>query len=506
MPPRSPGSEHISKRRLRGGLRDLLADGVLSQMMDAVTSGAFLTAFALMLGANNIIIGLIAAIAPATQVLQIPAIYLVQRLGKRRALVVVGSLISRAFWLVIAALPWLVPGSAALPLLLLCLVGYFGLAAVSSCAYNSWVRDLVPERLMGRYFARRTAWSMAAGAGLSLLASMLVDKGGRPHMHDHAGYYSVLFATGAALGLLAVWFLSRMPEPPMAEARESNLWRQLLQPVRQKNFRRLLAFTGVWTFAVNLSGPFFVVFMLKTVELRMSTIILLTVLSQFATFALLRVWGRLADRFSNKSTLSVAGLMLAGSYVLWLFVTDPGYFWLSIPLLILIHALTGIANAGVTLCSGNLALKIAPRGEATSYLAANALMAGVMGTVAPMLGGVLAHLLEPEQVQLLFRWINAADTPALPSFEEKPLFTLQGMKFLFLISFLISLYALHRLALVRESGEAGRERVLAELYQQAGQAVRGLPGMFALIGAAQGTFALFRRKRRGTARSRPRRG
>ncbi len=488
-------TEKVTGKQLRRGLHALTMDGVFSQAMDAVVSGAFLVAFALALGANNIVIGLLAAVAPATQVLQIPTIYLVQRWRSRQRVTVLSSAIGRAMWLVIAALPWVVPGVLQVPLLFICLLGYNGMAAVSACSYNSWVRDLVPERIMGRYFARRTAWSMAVGAAASLVGGWFVDYG--KHHHDlQLEVYSALFISGAAMGLFAVMWLGRMPEPRMKDPPARGLWRQVLEPLGNRNFRRLLGFTGTWTFALNFAGPFYVVYMLKRADLDMTTIILLSVFSQATNVAFLRTWGRLADRYSNKSTLGVAGLLMTLALGLWLFVTDlPGH-WMPIGLLVVIHGITGIATAGATLCSGNLALKVAPRGSATSFLAANALVAGVMGMLAPALGGIMAHQLEPEQVSLIIQWIDHADSTSPSNIQSWKPFHMQGLDFLFLSSVVFAFYALHRLAFVRESGETGSDRVMAALYEETGQAIRGLTSVSGLLGLVYTPFTWFGWKNR----------
>ena len=47
--------------------------------MVTLTGGVFLVAFALKLEASNTIIGLLAAIPPLAQLIQIPAIYLVEK-------------------------------------------------------------------------------------------------------------------------------------------------------------------------------------------------------------------------------------------------------------------------------------------------------------------------------------------------------------------------------------------------------------------------------------------
>src|SRR5208337_5586128 len=49
---------------------------------------------------------------------------------------------------------------------------YFGLGTISACGFNPWIRDFVPEKIMGRFFGKRMAIGTAAGAVLALLAGV----------------------------------------------------------------------------------------------------------------------------------------------------------------------------------------------------------------------------------------------------------------------------------------------------------------------------------------------
>jgi hypothetical protein len=171
--------DRVGESDVQQGLRSLLYDGVCSQMMGTFTGGAFLVAFALLLGASNTVIGLLAAVGPLTQLLQVPAIYLVDRTALRKVLVVVSSFLSRLFWLIVAAIPWLVSREQTVSVLLVCLFLYFGLGTISGCAFNSWMRDFVPEKIMGRYFGKRMAVATSAGAVLTLLAGVGLEFGNR---------------------------------------------------------------------------------------------------------------------------------------------------------------------------------------------------------------------------------------------------------------------------------------------------------------------------------------
>ncbi len=459
--------DRIDEAEVEVGLRALLYDGVCSQIMGTFTGGAFLVAFALLLGASNTVIGLLAAVGPLTQLLQIPAIYVIDRTALRKALVVVSSFLSRGFWLVVAVIPWLVPREQTVMVLLICLLLYFGLGTISGCAFNSWMRDFVPEKIMGRYFGKRMAVATAVGAALTVLAGFGVEFGKRV-MSDQFTPYSVLFVLGAIAGLTGVYFLARIPEPRMEVHTPQGLFKTLGEPFRDFDFRRLLLFLGSWNFAVNLAAPFFAVYMINRLEMSLALVLGLSVVSQACNVAFFKIWGSAADRFSNKSVLSISGSLFILSIALWPFLTMPERYFLTLPLLFVIHILAGISTAGVNLCAGNIALKAAPKGKATAFLAANALVNGVAATIAPIIAGIAADGFATKQLSLRLHWLstetgNGFDIPAID---------LRGLDFLFLIAVVFGLYAMHRLLAVREEGEVEEEVVIAHVAAEARKAVR----------------------------------
>lgn len=466
----------IDERSVNRGLRMLIYDGIASQIMGTLAGGAFLVAFALANGASNLTIGLIAAIGPFAQLLQIPAISLVDKTGLRKFLVVASSFFSRLFWVVIAITPWVIPGRYRIPVILASLFLYFGLGAISGCAFNSWMRDLIPERIMGSYFGKRMTISAIMGAILSIIAGFGLDyyKG---HVGGEITALSYMILFGALAGLIGVTFLGRIPEPKMPISDTKGIVHTLSEPFRDLNFRKLLYFLGSWNFVVNLVSPFFVVYMLTRLGLSMAFIIGLSVASQVMNVLFFRIWGRLSDRFSNKSVLVLAGPLFMISILLWPFTTMPEKYILTIPILVAIHVLAGISTAGVALCTGNIALKLAPRGKATSYLATNAVVSGCTATVAPILGGLAANWFATRQLTLALTWTSMQKT--VDRFSVTPL-NLRGLDFLFIFAFIIGLYAVHRLLAVREEGEVGRKVVLGEFYVEVRKAVRNVSNVAGL--------------------------
>ena len=63
----------LTEEEVESGLRQVIKSGLASQAIVTLTGGAFLVAFALKLGASNLTVGLLAAIPPLAQLIQVPS-------------------------------------------------------------------------------------------------------------------------------------------------------------------------------------------------------------------------------------------------------------------------------------------------------------------------------------------------------------------------------------------------------------------------------------------------
>jgi len=461
--------QSLNESQTKVALKNIIRDGVASQAMGIFTGGAFLVAFAVKLGASNFVIGMLAAIGPLAQLLQLPSILIIEKIRNRRFITVTAAALSRVCWLIIALSPFIFPANVALGVLLVLLMLVSAFGAVSGCSWVSWMKDIIPENTMGAFFAKRMRISTAVGITLSIIAAIYLDFWKKQFPDNELSGYSILFFAGFAAGVIGLFFLAKTPEIQMPHIKEKQKILSLLsQPFKDENFRKLIAFMCSWNFAVNLAGPFFMVYMLKRLGLSMSFIIGLSIVSQLMNFLFLKIWGRYTDRFSNKSVLAICGPLFITSILAWTFTTMPEKYFFTIPLLIIIHVVMGISSAGVSLASGNISLKLAPKGQATAYLAANTIANSIAAGIAPILGGTFADFFSGRQLAWTLKYIT-------PSSEfDLPTLNLQQWDFFFAMAFIIGLYALHRLAMVKEQGEVEENIVIQEFFAEVRTHVRTL--------------------------------
>ncbi|MDB5710332.1 MAG: transporter [Sphingomonas bacterium] len=466
------------------GLRLLVAEAAFSSGASALTTGVIVTAFALHLGASNLMIGVLASAPFLTQLIQVPAILLVERLRARKRIAVLSSIVGRSMLLVMAATAF---ASGTGPLLIFLAAQYIlcGLSAVGSCAWNSWLRDLAPENRLGQVFASRTAWiagiTLFAGLGAALILQQTL-----PGSRTRGAAFAAMFVIGCVTGMISARVVSRMPEPQMAAPAERVGLVELLRvPFADLNFRRLMAFLASWQFAVNLATPFFTVFIVDQLGFDASMVMVLGAVSQLANLLALRGWGQLGDRFANKSVLLVCAPVYILCIVAMIGASQFGHRDLVLGWLGLLHVLMGASVAGVTLSSTNIALKLSPKGEATAYVAANALAVSIAAGIAPVIGGLFADFFANRHLELLLRWSSPSGQWSLP-------LQLTHWDFYFLMAGVLGIYAIHRLSLVREQGEIERREMVGEVLALTRRAIRNVSSVAGLRAATDLPVSLLR--------------
>lgn len=460
---------------VEAGLAALIRDGMYAQAVGALTSGVILVGYALALGASNFVIGLLAAVPFLAQLAQIPAVALVERWRRRRLISVSALAVARLILLPLAFMPLLGAGLLAQSILVVGTALSAALGAVAACSWNSWIHQLVPGKRLGVFFARRQFMATALSMVVGLAAGFFIDAWGHLRPDQGIWAFGILFIAGLLAGALSTWYLAKVPEPRMERNENRVEFTQVLkQPFKDRNFRRLIIFQTSWNFSINIAAPFFTVYMVDELDLSMSFVILLLVVSQGANLLVLNLWGRLSDRLSNKSILATCAPVFLLCILSWTLLAAPTTHALTIPMLVLIHILMGMATAGITLASGNIGLKLAPRGHATAYLAASSLFSSIAAGVAPIFGGLFADDLAARQLSLVVQWTSQDARYDLLTM------SLRHWDFFFLSAFLIGLYSLHRLSLVREEGEVEERIVIREVFMEARRTIRNVSSVAGL--------------------------
>ncbi len=367
-------------RTLRHSIKDGLAYSVMSGAGES-----YLSAFALFFKATNAQIGVLASLPPLLgSLVQLFSAWLGHHGRTRKHIIIFGVALQAFMLLPMMGLPLLFPAYA-LPILIICAIVYFSGHNLASPQWWSLMGDLVPETRRGRYFALRTRLSTLVTFITFVIAGVMLNAFDRYNVTVWG--FAILFVVASLARFVSVYHVEKMHDPPGHVAvLESPFQRSLLQRIWGSAAARFSIFYAAMQFAVAIASPFFVVYMLRGLELSYLeyTVIMATViLSQFLS---LPRWGRVGDVFGNRVVLLFCGSLIPFMPLLWLVSTQLWY-------LIAIQMIGGFAWAGFSLSAGNFIYELVPANKRTTYLAMHNVLVGIAVFAGALLGGYLgSHL------------------------------------------------------------------------------------------------------------------
>lgn len=376
-------------------LRISVIEGSFATVHIAITAGALVTGYALMLGANDFHLGLLAALNALSTVGAIFSAYLVGLLGHRKKLTVWAATLGRLAWAALCVLPFINMLSG-WKLLAFFMVTFLANTSVNMAnnAWLSWMTDLVPLNRRGSYFGMRSTIlgvvTMATNFGAGKLYDIMKLQG----LQERA--FAIVFGVAALAAVIAGIILTRQWEPPLKGEKPVPITDLFRLPFANKDFRRLLMFFILWSMATAVAGPFFSAHMIKNLKMPFAVIAYYSIIAGILNIAFQPVWGKIIDRLGNKPVMIFNMLGIFSLPLFWLFTTPQFYLpiWID-------AFLTGLFWPGFSLATFNLLLVTAPEENRTAYLAVQSMTTGIAIFFASLFGGWLANSLHDFRLIIL---------------------------------------------------------------------------------------------------------
>ena len=281
--------------------------GVRDAACQAAAQGCgenYFSAFALLLHASPFQIAILSALPQLVGVVaQLASVKVLQYLRLPRRLLIAGGRAQAFCWLPILSLPLIDPEHG--PWLLIgCAMLYFGFGHVTAPVWNSLLVDVAEADSRGAYFAKRARTTALTSFVALGLAGTILTLGQRWDMSWIGFLVIFLGAAAARLGATSCQtHVSRLM--PVHQLDAPHGFRHFLAQAASQDFRRFLLFSGLMHFAVLLSGPFFVIYLLRDLHwsyLEYAGWMASSISAQFLT---LGPWGRIGDRYGNKALLAL---------------------------------------------------------------------------------------------------------------------------------------------------------------------------------------------------------
>lgn len=248
-------------------------------------------------------------------------------------------------------------------------------------AWNSWMHDLVPSRLRGRYFGQRNRYCQGATLAFVLLTGALLAR------FDYSmRIFQAIIGVSCLCRVASLYYFFRMPGVRPSARPAVVAQRPLAEQVRVvAGARSLLLFVGfgaIWSFAANCFGPFYHVFMFEELGLSGTQVGILATLSALGGVLSLPVWGQLLDRYGNKAVMAFAlGLWQLQNF-LWCILTPQ-----NSAMLYGMWLFGGSFSAGFILGQFTIVLKLIPPEAKNLALGLNLACISAVAAISPIAGG-----------------------------------------------------------------------------------------------------------------------
>jgi MFS family permease len=373
--------------QLSGGeqhnLRAFFLDGVFAAASDAIFI-TYQTLYVLALGATNAQIGLMSALSNlGATLLLMPGAMLADRARRRKPVVLwAGGGFARLMVISLAVLPFFFIGPAAIYIAIALNVL---MAGANYLAYSAWVSmtaDIVPLSWRGRYFGTRNIVIGVITILMTLLAGQLITR-----MGSIAGY-QVAFGVAFLIGMASTYSYAQIKEPEKSttsQASQAYSLSSLLASLRtDKSFLIFCLYGMFWNFSLNIAGPFFNVYLVKTVNATAFMVGFLSIVSSISGLPAQRLFGQLNDRWGSRKVILWTGSIIPVVPMAWYFVQAA---WHVIP----INIVSGFLWAGYNLASFNLLLSIAPQEQRARYSAMFMISVTISSALGASVGGIIAN-------------------------------------------------------------------------------------------------------------------
>lgn len=383
IPEDSPYVKHSKDH----GRKKFISQGAISEASTSL-SGSFVVAFAKDLGANALHIGFLSAfsglLAPFGN---LHGSKLMEH-WSRRSIHIRFTILQALIWLptfLLIFFFWKDIGKEFLPYALIVFYSLFVyMGGVKDPPTFSWLGDLVPQEIRGRYFARRSRFIGFIGLAVFLIGGFILD------LFETKGYvfigYTLLFSISVALRFYSARQVHHIfsPKFTLHKGYYFSFWSFIK---RYDNFGKFAVFHAVFHLAIMIASPFFAYYMLNDLHFGKLTFTIVSLSTTAFSLILIPLAGKFSDKYGNLKLLYIAGIAFPITPVIWMFFTDP------IALTILPGFVSGLANAALGIAVTNYTYDSTSPQKRALCVSYFSLLTGIGVFIGSLIGGMMIEYL-----------------------------------------------------------------------------------------------------------------
>lgn len=355
-----------------------LTSAILDNANNKIASTTLMTAFAIYLGISDFWIGLYVLLDTITNIIQIFAAPLFSKIGQSKKVVLINYSIYRIASVSFAFIPFISQDTNIrtilffIPAIIYAITGELGYIT-----FVNWRMTLLKKEDRGKFSATKNAFKNTIVVLFSFLMGTLLDYF-KVNGNELLGFI-ILFFIVFIIATIDI-ILRICTFKPNIKQEKINLKESISLPAKDKSYRKILLFCGLYRFAIGIGTVYLNVYILRYLNvsyLYYSILNMIVALSE-ALFGL--YWSKkINDRNWKKIIIRMSILYIISFICLSIFKDN-----ILIYLLPIIYLLIGCGNSAYDLYDNIAIYECALNGYETSYVTFERFIEGIITALIPI--------------------------------------------------------------------------------------------------------------------------
>lgn len=297
--------------------------------VDILISDAYLSNLLKAINMPDAVIGVVSSIISLAFCFQLITMLFVQRVSNTKRFTSVIHLVGRLFIVTLYFMPFFdfIPDAYKQVVAVCCIIlGYFCNYIVTSMIYK-WGNSFVHPQKRATFGATKEMLSLICGMVLTLVIGYVLDK---KYASDEAQFIflGVVVAVSTALDFICLMIMKRENEN-CVKVKAEPMISVIKTLFKNKSFVYVVILDCIHKAAVYMTVGYIGIFKTDSLAMSMGLVSVVGVVANLARFAISRPIGRLSDKTSYVTGITLGLAILSVSYLFIILIT-PGTWWLII--------------------------------------------------------------------------------------------------------------------------------------------------------------------------------
>ena len=372
------------KDEYRKGRSISLISALLTSFYNVFITGIFYTGFLSMYEIDLVGAGIITFIPPLANCFVIFSPMILERIKKRKAILVAAKIYFYAMYIIATNLMPLVVHDPAARVTWFCIIQFLSHAvyALFSAGFTPWFYNFYPsdQKRRAAYISYNQIFSSVLSSCVlffsGILTSLLSSSGHQNELILGMRYFAFV------LVLLDVFIQAQAKEYPYpVHAGTVKLREVFTLSLKYKKFMGCMLLMFFWNYIANLNNGLWNYYLLNTVGLSYQTINTVSAMYVVALFLFTPMWRRILSRLSWIRTFALAVLLWTPTE-LFAFFLSPITQWIYVPLAVMQHTL----SVGLNLSYANVLYMNMPEENATTHTCFQSIFCNLFAFLGLMTG------------------------------------------------------------------------------------------------------------------------